>query len=266
MEFKQFENKTNPIEYLQIFIYGKLYFDKCDYIEIDEYETFELTDKLINSYNEWVKNLGHIDSCVDMWLKSNTQKVEYFIENFNSKFKPKVSIWSDRVKSSYYKEKLQHSFEFENYIANLILKKYGLDLGQYLTPEGQYELGENALGIEIKNDTLIQKYGNVYIEYQEKSKDSNYNYVNSGILKVDNCTYFLIGTIEEFYIFKKDVLMNILNEELDNLHKGIKSHRGISFKQIATSRGYVYPVKHAIHDTVTMDTMIAEIKERLNLK
>ena len=34
-------------------------------------------------------------------------------------------------------------------------KEYDLEIGQYLTPEGQYDLGENALGIEIKNDTLI---------------------------------------------------------------------------------------------------------------
>lgn len=46
-------------------------------------------------------------------------------------------------------------FDFENYIAELISDKYGINLEPYLTPEGQYELGENSLGIEIKNDTLI---------------------------------------------------------------------------------------------------------------
>jgi hypothetical protein len=266
MQFKTFENKTNPTEYLQIFIYHKLHINGVTEIEIDEYLTFELTDTLINSFNAWVSDENHIDSLVVKWIKLNPEKVDYFVSNFPTKFKPKVAIWSDRKKTTYYKEKLQDSFDFENYIAELISEKYGLDLGQYLTPEGQYELGENALGIEIKNDTLIQKYGNVYIEYQEKSKGSNYSYVNSGILKIDNCIYFLIGTVEKFYIFRKNVLINILNEELANLKNGIKSSRNIVFKQIATSKGYVYPVKNAINDTISMDTMINEIKDQLNLK
>lgn len=265
MEFKSFENKTNPLEYIQIFVFAHIEVKGIKEFEIDDYINFELTDTLINSFNAWVGNNGHIESNTLIWLKENPEKVDYFIANFNTKFKPKVSIWSDRKKTAYYKGKLQDSFEFENYIANLISENYGLDLGQYLTPEGQYELGENALGIEIKNDTLISKYGNVYIEYQEKSSGNNFSYVNSGILKVDNCIYFLIGTIEKFYIFRKETLVQILNEELENLQKGIKSARNIVFKQIATSKGYVYPVKYAVNDTITMDTMINEIKERRNI-
>jgi hypothetical protein len=265
MEFKSFQNNTNPLEYLQIFVFAHIEIKGTKEFEIDDYITFELTDTIIKSFNTWIENNEHIESNTLLWLKENPERVDYFISNFKLKFKPKVSIWSDRKKNAYYKGKLQDSFEFENYIANLIKEKYGLDLGQYLTPEGQYTLGENTLGIEIKNDTLISKYGNVYIECQEKSSGSNSTYVNSGILKADNCRYFLIGTVEKFYIFRKETLIQILKEEIDNLRKGIQSKRNITFKRIATSKGYVYPVRYAVKDTITMDTMINEIRERLNI-
>jgi hypothetical protein len=265
MKFETFENKTNYLEYIQIFVYHELVIQGKSIINIEDYINFELTDSIISSFNSWIMDPKHTSSVVVSWFDVNSNVIEYFRQNFPSKFKPKVSIWSDRKKSNYYKEKLQDSFVFENYIAELISEKYGLYLGQYLTPEGQYELGENALGIEIKNDTLISKYGNVYIEFQEKSGANNYNYVNSGILKIDNCVYLLIGTVEKFYIFKKDKLIEILNEEIENITKGVRSSRNIVFKQIATSKGYVYPVKNAINDTISMDIMINEIKSRLNL-
>ena len=259
------KNKTSYIEYIQIFVYHELIIQGKSIVDIEDYIRFELTDNIISSFNIWIVDSNHKNSVVMSWFDANADAIEFFSQNFPTKFKPKVSIWSDRIKSNYYKEKLQDSFIFENYIAEEISEKYGLDLGQYLTPEGQYELGENALGIEIKNDTLISKYGNVYIEYQEKSSASNYNYVNSGILKIDNCVYLLIGTVEKYYIFKKDKLIEILNEEIENITKGIMSSRDIVFKQIATSKGYVYPVKNAISDTISMDTMINEIKAKLNL-
>ncbi|EJX09471.1 hypothetical protein EVA_02429 [gut metagenome] len=43
---------------------------------------------------------------------------------------PKVCLWSDRLKTNYYKEKLQMGFSFENYIADLIATRYDIDLGQ----------------------------------------------------------------------------------------------------------------------------------------
>ncbi len=84
-------------------------------------------------------------------------------------------------------------------------------------------------------------------------------------MKIDNCVYFLIGTVEKFYIFRKNKLISILYEEIENYEKGILSARNIVFKQIATSKGYVYPVKNAINDTISMDEMIIEIKIKLGM-
>lgn len=262
MQFRRFKNKTDYLEYLQLFVFHELNIMKNKWVDIEKYIDFELKDTTVDAFNQWVGNIDEADP-VKVWFDKNKELISQFRHNFNDKFKPKVCVWSDRSKTDYFKEKLQDAFIFENYIAGLISEKYGLDLGQYLTPEGQYDLGENALGIEIKNDTLIKKYGNVYIEYQEKSDANNWEYVNSGILKVDNCEYWLIGTADRFYIFRKNRLLEIFREEIDLHSKGLKSARGISFKQIATSKGYVYPVKNVIAngDTISMDTMIGEIRE-----
>lgn len=264
MDFKKFENKDDYLEYLQIFVFHELKIAGKEAVDIERYISFELYDKTVDRYNRWVETVGDVDP-VKLWFEKNKDLVAHFRDNFRDKFGAKVCLWSDREKTDYFKKKLQDGFKFENYIAELISNKYGLDLGQYLTPEGQYDLGENALGIEIKNDALIQKYGNVYIEYQEKSSAYNFNYVNSGILKADNCDYWLIGTPDLFFIFRKSRLLEIFHEEISLKQRNQISKRGISFKQISTSRGYVYPAKKAVAngDTIAMDTMIAEIETKL---
>lgn len=265
MDFKAFTNGQGFQEYILIFCYSKILLDQkpIDEVTIHDYPVFELTDKIIESYNDWVGRNCPQKGRVGDWLAKNQDQYDLFREKFGTDYQPKVSLWSDRHKTDYYKGKLQDAFLFESHIATLLQEQYGLDLGPYLTPEGQYNLGENALGIEIKNDTLIAKYGNVYIEYQEKSNAFNYTYVDSGILKNDNCKYFLIGTAEKFYIFKKERLVEIYHEERLLQNEGKSSQRGITFKQIATSRGYVYPVRIAVQDTVTLDEMVESILQEL---
>jgi hypothetical protein len=263
-DYKAFKNSKEHLEYIHIYIYSEIIILKKRLVDIsiEDYIKFELTDKIIESFNNWIENNCPDKELLDSWFELKIEEYYVFRDNFGSKYVAKVSLWSDRHKTDYYKEKLQDSFLFENYIAGLLEQQYGLEIGQYLTPEGQYDLGENALGIEIKNDTLIAKYGNVYIEYQEKSKSSNSVFINSGILKNDNTIYFLIGTVDAFYIFKKQRLLEIFHEEVERSKKGLASERGIQFKQIATSRGYVYPVKNAMPDTITMDLMVEEIKAK----
>ena len=266
MKFTEFKNGNDFLEYIQIYVYYHLH-EKKDDVNIDDYNSFELTDAVVTKFNRWVKKIQDNDPVI-LWFRQNKEITEAFKAGFGTIYKPKVCLWSDRKKTEYYKEKLQMGFDFENYIAELISDKYGINLEPYLTPEGQYELGENSLGIEIKNDTLINNYGNIYIEYQEKSKSSNWGYVNSGILKVDNCVYWLIGTPDKFYIFRKERLLEIFNEEVALLKRNLPSKRGIKFKQIATSRGFVYPAKNAEKnkDTISMDEMMSEIKSRLKLE
>jgi hypothetical protein len=262
--FEKYNHKGSWDESLHIFLYHKLIISNITVsaLSIEDYKTFELKDTLITSYNEWVGLSNSNKQLLEDWISVNEKSVNHFRENFTTTFKPKVELWSDRKKTTYYKEKLQASFEFENYIAELLQRDFNLDLQQFLTPEGQYDLGENELGIEIKNDTLIKKWGNVYIEYAEKSNSGNYVFVKSGILKDDNSIYFLIGDRDGFWIFRKERLLEIYREEVAIVKSGQVSKRGIKFKQIATSKGFVYPVKNAVADTITIEQMVEEIKDK----
>lgn len=259
---EKFNNTNTVSEVLNIYLFDLLVNRKggSDTFSIEDYSSFQLTDTIINSFNSWVDEYGSSENnIISLFIRSNTEIISHFESEFGTSYKPKVVLWSDRKKTPYFEEKLQMAFDFEQHIYNMFLEK-GLDLGEYTTPGGQYS-GENELGVEIKNDTLIKKTGNIYIEYMEKSKATNWVYVNSGILKDDNTKYLLIGDYDAFWIFRKDRLIEIFNEETAINHKGQISPRGIQFKQIATSRGFVYPVREAQKEAISLDTVINELSQ-----
>ena len=263
-KFEKYEHQGTWKETLSILLYVSMaiYKKPKSTVSLIDYQNFELKDSDIKLYNKWVEQGAESSHILRDWLILNEEDVFDFKANFETKHKPKVELWSDRNKTDYYKTKLQAAFEFENYIQKLLKDKHNLDLQPFLTPEGQYKKGENELGIEIKNDTLIKKYGNFYIEYAEKSKGSNSSFVKSGILKNDNSIYFLIGDKSKFWILKKSKLIEIYKEEKQNLKDKKKSKRGIKFKKIATSLGYVYPVKNASKNMISLEEMVREIKMR----
>lgn len=235
---------------------------KLDEVSINDYDKFELHDSYLKGYNEWVNNGCENVSILYTWLRSNRESVRAFKNNFGGSIKPKVEIWSDRSKTHYYKKQLQSAFEFENHIASLFKTNYDLDLKPFLTRQEQYFEGENVLGIEIKNDTLIRRYGNIYIEYAEKSRASNSHYIPSGILKKDKTRYFLIGDKDGFWIFRKKRLIEIYLEELELKRNGQLSLRGISFKVIATSKGIAFPLSQAMKEALPLEELVKEIKSQ----
>ena len=81
MEFKTFENKIEHLEYLQIFVYSELLIQGKTAINIEDYLTFELTDTIVNSYNEWIANSNYNGSKVVVWFAANPKLVEYFKNN-----------------------------------------------------------------------------------------------------------------------------------------------------------------------------------------
>jgi hypothetical protein len=259
---KLFTHQGSSEESLHIFVFVRWFVHKVaiDHIKLAQYQAFELRDTDIDTYNTWIQNGCPQKEDIISWIDKNKIDVDLFYAQFGNIYKPK--LWSDRKKTDYYKEKLQASFEFENYIEGYFRYHYNLELGPYITPEGQYYEGENELGIEIKNDTLIKKYGNIYIEYAEKSNAHNGNFVRSGILKNDKSVYFLIGDKTKFWIFKKARLVEIFKEEYALHNQGLPSTRGIKFKQIPTSMGIAYPVRYAEVEATTIDQLVNEILQK----
>ncbi|MBU0477956.1 MAG: hypothetical protein KKH94_12390 [Candidatus Omnitrophica bacterium] len=264
MNFKKYAGADSWEECLQIFLFSELVLKHREFksVHIEDYKSFELRDAYIATYNSWVEK-GITDENIKKWIQNNEKEILKFKEKFGGEFKKKVEIWSDRTKTDYFKKQLQASFEFEEFLKKFFKDKYGLDLGQYLTPEGQYYKGENELGIEIKHDMMYKKTGNLYIEYAEKAKSENTKWINSGIEKEDNTTYFLIGDYEKFWVFRKERLLEILEEERQYVKEGKPSHRCIRFVAIATSKGFIYPIVCAAKETLNLNVLIEEIKKKI---
>ncbi|KAA8731240.1 hypothetical protein F4V57_13100 [Acinetobacter qingfengensis] len=248
-------------EALSIYLYVKIYINHVIVkdVTIQNYPSFELYDHHVKKYTIWYQNSNRKEDKIKRWIMTHHAEIAYFQENFGQIFQAKVEFWQDRKKTEYYKTKLQQAFEFENFIAHKLQQEYGINIEPYLTPQGQYDLGENKLGIEIKNDQLIKKYKNIYIEYAEKARASNANYIPSGILKKDNTRFFLIGDEQKFWIFRKSRLLEIYYEEIRYQQQQQRSRRKIQFKQKETSKGFVYPVIAAQHEAISFEQMVQEL-------
>lgn len=231
---------------LKLFLYYKLQSKNFhNFITKSDYDNFILTEQLIDEFNS---NFLENNFITNNWINHYNKVVSFFYSNI---FYPKVLVWSDREKNNYYLESLQKGFEFENYICQFFKSKYSFNIETYKTKEGQYNLGESIQGIEIKNDTLIPKTGNIYIELQEKKDSSQKNWINSGILKNDNTLFYLIGTEEKFYIFLKTDLL-----------KFYENNMYFKLKEIKTSRGMLLKVKDVKDFSYSPEEMIAYINNR----
>lgn len=54
MKFTEFKNGNDFLEYIQIYVYYHLH-EKKDDVNIDDYNSFELTDVVVTKFNRWVK-------------------------------------------------------------------------------------------------------------------------------------------------------------------------------------------------------------------
>jgi|TARA_Y100000034_G_scaffold6889_1_gene7611 hypothetical protein len=104
-----------------------------------------------------------------------------------------------------YQPQLEKAHAYQDFVARRLLDE-GIVLVGYQSRQAQFDIGENALGLEIKCDDKLAKLGNVYIEIQEKSDPSNAEYVASGIHRPDNSWLYGIGDYHEFFIFSKRTL------------------------------------------------------------
>lgn len=132
----------------------------------------------------------------------------------------------------YYKEKLEQGLTYQDFVVEK-LYEIGLPLISYSSKKYQALIGENKIGIEIKNDDKFAETGNFYIETAEKSDANNLNWIPSGIYRNDNSWLYILGNYNEIYIFSKKQLILI--------------HKTGKYKEveIPTSKGYLLPMDKA---------------------
>lgn len=143
----------------------------------------------------------------------------------------------ERQQSGYYPNMLAKGKAFESYIYHFFETTYQFKITPFLTQQQQLQ-GENDKGIEIKNDEVSKNTKRYYFEIAEKSNPANPHYVQSGILRQDNTLFYLIGTKEQFHLFKKVDLQHFYQQLLLKKPEEQKPF----FKTINTSKGFVVSI------------------------
>ena len=125
MLLEKYTNSDKWEESLNIFLFVELILNKkdVDSVSIKDHRGFELTDKHIDAYNKCVQEIGY-GKIIEWYAKKNSE-VEQFKHGFGTEYKKKVELWSDREKTPYFKDMLQESIEFEDYIEKLLKEKAG---------------------------------------------------------------------------------------------------------------------------------------------
>ena len=118
---------------------------------------------------------------------------------------------SYRQENSGYSDSLEIGNEFQDFVC-IELAKESIILQNINSKKFQYETGENLQGFEIKYDARCTgdkstiATNQLSIEISEKTKDSNLNYIASGIYRNDNSWLYIQGNYMMFWIFSKRIL------------------------------------------------------------
>lgn len=138
--------------------------------------------------------------------------------------------------TEYYQQQLQVGLEYQDFVCEILLKEFGFPIITYASKKYQYTKGENKQGIEIKYQSKMKEYGNLYIETSEKSREDLSEYTKSGIYRDDKCWLFLTGDYEILYIFSTRHLRFVHHQ---------KRYKETEPKNIKTSKGFLLPLADA---------------------
>lgn len=143
-----------------------------------------------------------------------------------------------------YSNNMERGKQYEDY-CSVGLTFFGANFQNYSSQKFQLT-GENSFGLEMKLDTKWPEYGNLYIEYMEKTDENNPHFVPSGILRKDNSCMWLIGNYDKAWLLSKPVLVMVFNKHYPYYKDGDMAYlagRGIGFAEKPTSKGMLVSIK-----------------------
>ena len=141
--------------------------------------------------------------------------------------------------TDYYKDHIKQGKEYEDFVCDLLRRKYGIIIQIYSSRKYQAECGESAGGYEIKFDNRVKDTNNLYFEVAEKSDPKLSEYSRSGIYRKDNTWLYLIGNYDRLWAFSKRQL------RLAYQNKAKWDAIGITPRQTPTSIGFTISVENA---------------------
>lgn len=145
--------------------------------------------------------------------------------------------------TEYYKNQLDIGQEYQDFVKDVLFDKLGWIVQLWQSKIYQFK-GENKTGIEIKYNSKLSEMQRIYIELYEKTKSTNTDYIESGILRDDNTWLYLCGDYKRIFIFPKRTLKALYERGeyklIENKYK--------------TSKGYTMPIndciKYSIRDII----------------
>ena len=130
----------------------------------------------------------------------------------------------------YTKEHMEEAYRYQDFATDM-LYEFGIPICCYSSKKWNIEKGESRAGVEIKNDKLFSKTGNLYFETHEKKADAA-EWVESGLLRDDNTIFYFIGDYLKAWLFSKKQLLSLIQKpEFER-------------KETKTSKGVVIPIKY----------------------
>lgn len=115
-----------------------------------------------------------------------------------------------------YNKNLNIGHEFQDFVVEKLAKELGVSVSIFQSKKYQFNRGESLQGVEIKYDarstgdcTYKESVAtwNIGIEVAEKTNSNNYNWIDSGIYRLDNSWIYIIGNYHQIWIFgKKDLI------------------------------------------------------------
>lgn len=248
MDYIDYNRKLSPEEHYRLYVY----FLFRNNVRIG-YQAFNITEELIDQYNRApVPEKQRIET--EIRQDSNYPA---FLNAFRARpweFEKPV-LWADRKKTQYYIQQLNESHAFEVYI-DWLFQQRGVDIGLYYGKEQQYHSGETAAGIEIKLDKRSAETGNYYIEYQERMTADSV-WVNSGILKDDSTSFYLLGTMDNFVIFERSWLMGYYHQLVERNRK-LRDAKLVYERTHNTSKGFILFPEASRCGNISVETLIEE--------
>tara|TARA_R110000803_G_scaffold23796_1_gene58055 strand:+ start:3970 stop:4431 length:462 start_codon:yes stop_codon:yes gene_type:complete len=128
--------------------------------------------------------------------------------------------------------------KFEEQVYDYFNDVWNISLSHYVSKEGQYKRGENRQGVEIKNDQMYSKTGNLYISIKRVYQHTEYP---SGVYRETDTKqrFYTIGDKNKFWIISSKHLQEYHQMQSPKETSGFKTATG------GIEYGFLLPINMA---------------------
>lgn len=138
-------------------------------------------------------------------------------------------VYDGETENEKFQKRMERAREFQDYVC-IYLQSRGWSINNLSSHKYQRGIGENLIGMEIKEDFMFRITGNLFIQTSQKKRDSE-EWYSAGIDRNDNSIMYIIGDEAILYLFS-----------IKHLRAAVK---GWKYKTNGISAGYLCPLGEA---------------------